>query len=328
MTSDDGAEPGGARRDRWRKLVSRVAILSVALLLVTILGRVGRWSWVFELMSHFALQYVVAALVLSILALWARAWWWLFMALAALVINGALVVPLYFGYGATSKGVPMRVMSFNVNAANDRIEALQRYIEHSDVDVMLILEVTPRLHQELLWLEPRYKLLASEPRDDNFGIAMLSRIEGAQAELVRLPASRIPAVQARIPWGGRVWNMLGVHTLPPVSADLAVARNAALELAADWARQQSGPRIVLGDLNVSPYSPYFGRLMDQGQLRNSQRGFGVQPTWPQQSTLLWPARVAIDHALHDADVVTMLRTTGPALGSDHLPLILTLAQAK
>ena len=86
---------------------------------------------------------------------------------------------------------------------------------------------------------------------------------------------------------------------------------------------QSGAFAVVGDLNASPWSWSFGRLTDGGALRNSQIGFGLQPTFSANSNVLF--RVPIDHLLHSGDLTVVDRRLGDSLGSDHFSLIVELA---
>jgi endonuclease/exonuclease/phosphatase (EEP) superfamily protein YafD len=311
-----------------RVIADRVALLSVVVLLFTVFGRVGRWWWVFDLASHFAVQLLLAAVVLSLLALWARAWYWLALSCTALLVNAVQVVPLYVGHGTTSTGTPMRVLAWNVLATNQRTERIVEYVQHSDADVILVQEVSPQLGNALSRLGPSYRVVDMVPRLDNFGIALLSRIEGVEAKVVPLGTADIPAIEATITWEGREWKMLGVHILPPVSAELAVMRNRGLAFILAWMKQQTGLYFVVGDFNVTPYSPHFASLMNTTGARNSMRGFGPQATWPQRPWFLLPMQIPIDHLLHGPKLVTMLREVGPSFGSDHRALIATLAVAR
>ena len=72
---------------------------------------------------------------------------------------------------------------------------------------------------------------------------------------------------------------------------------------------------------MTPWSPYFRRLLDDGALHDASRGRGPAPTWP---VGLGPMRIPIDHCLHSDGVVVTDRRTGPGVGSDHLPLIVDL----
>ena len=84
-------------------------------------------------------------------------------------------------------------------------------------------------------------------------------------------------------------------------------------------RDQNELALVVGDLNTTPWSPYFKDLLKLGALRNSMKGWGVQTTWPATS---YPLRIPIDHALHSPGLVILNREIGPDVGSDHLPVIL------
>ncbi|SFF05946.1 hypothetical protein SAMN02745121_06704 [Nannocystis exedens] len=78
----------------------------------------------------------------------------------------------------------------------------------------------------------------------------------------------------------------------------------------------------VGDLNTSPFSAPLRRLLTDGGLVDSQRGFGLQASWPVGPVF---PRIAIDHCLHDPALVTAARALGPALGSDHLAVRVDLA---
>src|SRR5262245_25992548 len=80
----------------------------------------------------------------------------------------------------------------------------------------------------------------------------------------------------------------------------------------------TGPVIMLGDFNCTPWSPAFAELEARSRLRNSQLGFGTNPTWP---TYLPGMQLPIDHCLLSASLVAVDRFVGPAFGSDHYPLV-------
>ena len=74
--------------------------------------------------------------------------------------------------------------------------------------------------------------------------------------------------------------------------------------------------------NTTPWSAAFQPLNEE--LLNSMNGFGWQPTYPAGAGLLM---LPIDHLLHSGHLTTVDRSTGPDLGSDHLPLIVTVADS-
>ena len=93
-------------------------------------------------------------------------------------------------------------------------------------------------------------------------------------------------------WPVRV-EVLSTHPLAPTTEARASLRDAQLEFAAEWASDQEGAFAVVGDLNATPWSWPFRDLIEEGQLRNSQIGFGLQPTFSATSIVL--LRVPIDH---------------------------------
>ena len=134
----------------------------------------------------------------------------------------------------------------------------------------------------------------------------------------------LPALAAELALAGRRIAVLAVHTLPPVGSDRAERRDAQLARTAAWVREQRAAGlvpVVVGDLNASPFSAAFRGLLAAG-LVDSQRGFGLQASWPVGHPV---PPIAIDHCLHDPALVTTARALGPALGSDHLPVRIDLA---
>ena len=88
------------------------------------------------------------------------------------------------------------------------------------------------------------------------------------------------------------------------------------------ARQVEHPVMLIGDFNTTMWTRPYRTLEANTGLRNTRKGFGVLPTW---STFMPFAMIAIDHAFVSDDIGVVETRTGPRIGSDHLPLILTVA---
>jgi endonuclease/exonuclease/phosphatase (EEP) superfamily protein YafD len=99
---------------------------------------------------------------------------------------------------------------------------------------------------------------------------------------------------------------------------MARQRNQQLQTIASFLRPKTNPVLLLGDLNISPWSYYFEQLLTQANLRNSAYGWGVMPSWP----VAFPALlIPIDHCLVSEGITIHQRRNGSAVGSDHYPVI-------
>lgn len=293
--------------------------------LATLTGFAARFWWGFELATHFRAQYVLAlgGLALILLALRQRRWSVLFGTFA--LGNLTMVGPAFWPEDAVPfaaddrSSTPLRALLANVNAENRDLERLRHLIAASDPDIILLLEATPWLLDRLRDLGERYPHRTAEPRDDPFGIALFSRHPLVRNQIVHLGGDvGPPAILATLAAGGHSFTLIGVHPWPPVSAALAEGRNEQLRALARWVRQSQTPLLVLGDLNVSPWSPYFARLLADSGLGDSRRGRGLQPSWPAGWLPFW---IPIDHALFSDGIRIRHRKIGPAIGSDHYPVI-------
>ena len=129
--------------------------------------------------------------------------------------------------------------------------------------------------------------------------------------------------------GGRPVTVLSLRADAPSGVSEAEQRDERFEATGDLVASRPEPVVVIGDLNVTRWTHAFGLLTSSGALHNSEDGFGYQATWPAND---WPlggdyAGIPIDHALLTTALTTAHRAIGPAVGSDHLPLIVHVAPA-
>jgi endonuclease/exonuclease/phosphatase (EEP) superfamily protein YafD len=161
----------------------------------------------------------------------------------------------------------------------------------------------------------------AEPREDNFGIALFSRLPSTNSELIELGKAGVPSIATTIFVGGQEVFLLGTHPLPPGSAEYARLRNEQLQEIAALIRRHDMAAIVLGDLNCTPWSPYFTDLIRDSGLKNASQQRGLFGSWPAWLPL---ARIPLDHGLVSPTIRIIQKWTGPPVGSDHLPLVLEL----
>lgn len=323
-TSQASTSPG---RIVW----ALTALIGFGCASATAVGFAGSLWWRLDLFAHFRVQYAVLLAVVVVLCGVMRRPLAGFAAAAVLAVNLAVIAPLYLDDPAPpATGAPgFDVLLFNLHHDNTQREPITRYLRERDADVVVALEVTRAWSETLQAALPGHELVG-EWREDAFGIAVLSRLPMNHHAVRYLADSSLPAVEIIVEHGKARIAVLGLHPPPPVERELAHERDAIIAAAAAWAvnataRSQKHPAdhvVVVGDMNATPWSHAMGRFIERSGLIDSQRGFGVQMSWPAQ---LWPLRVPIDHVLHSPSLTTRRRELGPFLGSDHRPVHVTLA---
>jgi endonuclease/exonuclease/phosphatase (EEP) superfamily protein YafD len=302
------------------------AIVALAIAALTGAGFAARAAWTFDLAASFRPQYAVIAGAAAIVLLVRRRLALAGGAAAVALLNAALVVPLYFG-GATTPAdaSSLTMVSHNLNGVDDRIEEIVTALPEEDADILIYFESPHVLRDEVAAVESPYEVAFSNRGDDDVNLLVLSRIPVVGARMLDLGSeSRSETVTVELAIDGAPIHVLGIRTRSPREPERAEVRRDELTAVQEWVRAQDDPVVVIGDLNATPWHPDFRDLVAGAELRNSQRGFGIQPTWP---TWFPPAMIPIDHALHTEDLVAVDRELGEHHGSPHRALRVEYALA-
>jgi len=291
-------------------------IAGAGLAAVTLLGFLGRFCWVCDLFSHFRVQYFQAFLVLIGISIWRRKDKRTIAFILLACLNYALVLPLYFGKPPVATEPSARAMLMNLNASNGNFEQVLRAIRTADPDLLLLEEVTPKWAEELSVLKTPYRV--SKVRNDCFGIVLLSKHPLSRTNVVFVGSAGVPTIVADVHLPQGEISLIGTHPVPPISAEFSKHRNHQLTALPDLISTQKYPVLLMGDLNASPWSAHFGRLLKASGLKNSMKHFGFQPSWPSDNRFL---RIPLDHILHSPDILIHRRAVGGDVGSDHLPVL-------
>jgi endonuclease/exonuclease/phosphatase (EEP) superfamily protein YafD len=211
-------------------------------------------------------------------------------------------------------------LAFNVLGKNAQHDRVVRYLREQSADLVLLMEVNDAWASTVANLKDLYPQQHVVARDDNFGIALLSRVAWRNIATLELGEANVPSIVAQFDFPPGACTLIGTHPLPPGSHRLAELRNEQLHELAQLAHQLPGPVVLAGDLNTTSYSPYFSDLLSSSGLRDSRQGRGIQASWGPLPFF----EIAIDHCLVSADVAVLERHVGPHLGSDHRPVLVEL----
>lgn len=210
----------------------------------------------------------------------------------------------------TDLGRSLTVLAVNTWRSDVDLERLEQYLAAAPADVVVLSEFGSASTPMLDRLRRVYPYQAQCGHNLSCELALLSRLPFESAGSSRIAPGKPTFVWARLPDS---LTIIGTHLAnPALDPWLHQSQVAAL---AQFVRRIDGPLVLAGDLNTSPWSNAFRLLRDTTDL--SPAGL-LMPSWP-----AWPValpQIALDHIFVSSDLGVTAAGTGPAVGSDHLPV--------
>ena len=307
--------------------ISILALCGTIAAVASLCGFLGSLHWFLDLFSHFRMQYCVGLGIVSLLLLIAKQWVLSGIFGCFALVNLTVILPFYFGKPAItlSSEKPVRLMLANVNNSFGNPEKVCAAILANNPDIIVLEEVDVHWLSRLKSSLTNYPYSEIEPREDNFGIGLYSRFPLTNAQIAYIGDAEVPSVISEILTPQGKCTVLATHPPPPGGSVLSRLRNGQLAELPVWSLRATSPVLLVGDLNVTPWSPHFKRLIKTSGLQDSLRGRGIQTSWP---TSFLPLRIPLDHCLHSDSIKIVQRTIGPDIGSDHFPLIVDFVIGK
>lgn len=217
---------------------------------------------------------------------------------------------------AGSTGHGLTVLALNTWHVHGEVKRLERYLMTGPADVIVLQEIGPDKRAVLPRLKAAYPFQVDCADEWPCSLALLSRVPLEAAGVGRVGADRpgagyVPAfVWARL---GTSMTIIGTHLHRPSRDPWLHERQVAA--LGQLVHHIDGPVVLAGDLNTSPWSNAFRKLRATTGLAPASM---LTPTWP-----AWPVampQVALDHILVSGELSVISSGTGPAVGSDHLPV--------
>lgn len=293
-----------------------------------VLAQGGRFSAKLDLLTHFAPIYFAAALAVLLLCGLAQRPGRAALAVVALVgvaASGALVAP-EVALALSSKRAPagttptLKVIQFNAFGNNASPERAVDWLAAQDADI-IVLQEAPLIGRRLA---ARGYSCSCAAR----GVSIFSKAPALSAE-AEPPRGGYPAYigSATFEDARGAFTVVGVHRYWPSRPPRARAQAEALQdLLAGLPRSRL---ILAGDFNATPWA--FTQRRDEQRFGLTRRTLALF-SWPAAriSHNRLPAPfpyLPIDHVYAGPGWATVSVERGPALGSDHYPVIVTLAPA-
>lgn len=223
----------------------------------------------------------------------------------------------------------LRVLQHNTLRFKDNTEAVINALKKhgSEYDVVFLQEVSPKMNKRLNELLPEFPYIIPAYFEQRFDNAVLSKYPVANFEIRMFPDLEIGYIRCLFSLDevGSSVVMYGMHATAPVSPAYWFARNSQFShIAAEISADVAPHKFLVGDLNLTPYSPVFGQLLEHSGLQNSMVGYGIENTWGS----FLPLRILglpIDHLLISDGLYVKSKKVGPDHGSDHFSVSTALA---
>ena len=244
--------------------------------------------------------------------------------LTAMVASAGLILPEFTRStgprAAADAPGQIKVIQFNVWHSNRRTAEVVDWLAREDPDIAILEETSPRLRQAVAQSR-RWHVACGRCE-----VLILSKTPPVSTVRPKTrTAAQGPLTRATYRDAQGEFTVLGVHYAWPTDPEVHQAQEARLaEAIAQFPRERT---IVAGDLNSAPWS--FSRRRWDARFGLVRRDRAL-PSWParQPNRYRWVGLVpflAIDHVYAGPGWATVSVKRGPPIGSDHYPLVVTLA---
>jgi endonuclease/exonuclease/phosphatase (EEP) superfamily protein YafD len=299
--------------------------------------------WWADLFSHFYFQYFWASCLTFIFAILIRYKGMTFMAMASMAVAYTIMMHSLWLYPSELPIRPqipdaaklVRIAHVNALILNDNEKSIDALLASQAPDIINIQEAGFKLFEHVSKdLKAQYPYQLHDPRSDSYGTIFLSKLPITGGENIPIKGikytSKIYRIELQWPTG-RKFDIYSLHGYQPLhGAEATDHRNIELIQLGSLLLNNKNPAIMVGDLNITPYSPVFRNhlIRRSGYQFLGQGEWPVTPTWP-QFLRFKPFQIQIDHMLYDPEAFAVKGwKTAPYEGSDHKALIADIVLIK
>ncbi len=279
----------------------------------------ARWTQPFEIVSHFRLYFAFAAAALGVVLLVLRQWRGAALAAAVLATNAiAIGTSVTFTEQVSNEGAQTtRVIWSNLLRRKQSLDAIAALARAEGADIVTLTELPLGGIDAVRRAFPDFRCFIADADTSSPTATLIA---------ARAPCSGGAAPSSVRPYAAQyadvgIFRIAAVHGRPPWNNERTADRdNVNIAGATIVANHSHG--LLVGDFNATPWSPMMLDLRRLG-MRRASCGGPITRTW--RSTGFPYYALPIDHVLSTASVVVSACRVGPAVGSDHFPLIFDIS---
>lgn len=312
-----------------RRLFEILLVLYALFLLFYLISRfLLQVNWGFLLLLHNSAPYlflpVLIGLVLALSMKAPRLGGIYFL----LLLGGVLwFAPFFIPKAQAENADSIRLLTFNFYPHNAQVEAATTWLLAQDADLIFLQDIPQTLPE----LEAAYPHYEYNPSDNS--LVVFSRYPILASNEFQL-VDETYQQRLILEIAGQSLVFYHLHLLMPLNereADFLLLRydesrrNQQIDELISSANSETVPVLLVGDFNMSEWSPVYQSLAShyQDAFRHVSWGFGV--TWPagesEELPNFLPPLARLDYLWLSPEIEALSVATGIALGSDHLPLM-------
>lgn len=275
-----------------------------------------------EMINHFRPFILYGFVILLFVSLVLRLLRWLVFIALFVALNAILfVLPITFQASAATpvdRAAPsLKVISFNMWVGNRTLDDIERFLRDERADVVLLQEIDAKHAATLLpKLADLYPHQLSCATSSSCLLALLSRRPWTQADFLNRGLQNPPMIWARFGTGDESYRIASLHQAWPYQATAQVNN---IDWLIAWRQRVTEPLLIAGDFNLTPFSWKLTKFSWETGLK---RFSTYQHSWPGHR---YAPIFLIDHMFSSDTIRPLDVHTGPSLGSDHLPVVATVA---
>lgn len=283
---------------------------------VTIFGYFSKLNFLFDICSQFRTQYLFFGIIALIFCIIRKK-----KNITSLLIIMIIILNLFSVISVIKpvdrtkkKGFTIEVV--NILTKNENYDLLRQELTENAPDIIILEEIDDIWSEELQPIKENYPYSYEISREDNFGIALYSKIHISEIRKLNLGEFNTPAISAFCDYKGKVFELICIHTTPPCSQKYFKNTKKMLETLGKYVAENGHNVIIAGDFNTTPYSYNYQHFIKTSKMKNLSNIF--HPTW--STFWLSPFRITLDHLMVTKAFAVKDYSLGNQIGSDHFPI--------
>lgn len=268
-----------------------------------------------DLLNSFRFQYVLILFFYLGWSLYKKSIVKVVLASIFIVLNLSYLYPTWKAIKVSHPD--LKIYFSNVLSSNRNHTLIINDILSKKSDIVVLQEVNSAWTESLNVLLKSYPFKIEIPREDNFGLAVYSKIEILKHRIF-VSNAEVESILFNIKLKERELAILATHPLPPIGLDYWKSRNEQYSEIKEYFDGIKSSKILIGDLNTVPWSSYISNIESENNLKS------INSFWD-----TWNTDFPIGLRIRMLITMVSKNMTGEMIvldevGSDHLPVLIKI----